>query len=554
MVPSFFTGLMGALLLHGAAFAAPAPAAKRDSFATALRNTRMGSDPAQAYFLVRLLKDSHASGDDVDALRRELLHNYVEQLDGEAAPLAAAAPKPSAWASIWSHWPGGALAAHDTVADAIARGRTRSDVPNAALAAAWETAFDKNTKIRWQPVDGPQPYFVMNDRNLQPVVPGLWASEAANGQVQFKVALRVVNKAALALPLWRPDLVLGGEPVTGRGGLSLACDWDGVRPPPGRVALDAVDLLPPGGESRAMVCTSPAVGVYWKEQLPALVAKAQTHTQEQVKAQVQTPGQRPLLVSHAFDTRQRLPYLEVALGDLSRERADWVERLRLSQSEVGRQWRSAAQPLAPPMVQRWGVSPNVGWAAAGQKLQWFWGATLLALALFGVGRKALRWGLPPVVVGLGTLLVALALLAAGIARMGGGGTGYDSPFYMAIALWSAAIGPMLLGVWALHALYKLLDAEDLTWLQTVTLGWQRALDFGSETSRAEFWGFFAHCVWLWALTRVCLVPLDRWVGAVLLVPFVALLVRRLRSLTDKQRIDMVITAVCVVLIGLSETF
>ena len=48
--------------------------------------------------------------------------------------------------------------------------------------------------------------------------------------------------------------------------------------------------------------------------------------------------------------------------------------------------------------------------------------------------------------------------------------------------------------------------------------------------------------------------LDLWVGAVLLVPFAALLVRRLRSLTDKQRIDMVITAVCVVLIVLSGAF
>ena len=553
MVQRFFTGLMGALLLllHGAAFAAfaasstkttPASVAKRDAFATALRDTRIGSDPAQAYFLVRLLKDSNAPADDVEALRRELLHNYVEQLGGVAAPAPAVAPKPGVWAAVRSVWPGAASAQHDTVADAIARGRTRSDLPHAALTAAWETAFDKNTEIRWPPAGGPQPYFLMNDRNLQPAAPGLWVSEAANGQVQFKAALRVVNKAALPLPLWRPDLVLGGEPVTGRGGLTLACDWDGVRLPPGRAALDEVDLLPPGGESRALVCTSPAVGAYWKAQLPALVGKAQT------------PGQRPLLVSHAFDTRQRLPYLEVALADLSRDHAEWVERMRLSQREVGRQWRAAAQPLAPPVVQRWGVSPNVGWAAAGQKLQWFLGATLLALALFGVGRKALGWGWPPAVVGLGTLLVGAGLFALGLSRMGSGGTGDDLTFYMAIALWSVVVGPMALAVVALHALHKQLDAEDLTWLQTVVLGWRRALDFGSDTSRAEFWGFFAHCVWLWALARVCLVPLDLWVGAVLLIPFAALLVRRLRSLTNKQRTEMVITAVCVVLIVLSRAF
>ena len=46
----------------------------------------------------------------------------------------------------------------------------------------------------------------------------------------------------------------------------------------------------------------------------------------------------------------------------------------------------------------------------------------------------------------------------------------------------------------------------------------------------------------------------RLLALTLLVPFAALLVRRLRSLTDKQRIDMVITAMGVVLIVLSGAF
>ena len=436
MVQRFFAGWLGAwLLLLGMAFAAPKPAAQRDAFATALGNTRVGSDPAQAYFLVQLLKETRASGDDVEALRRELLHAYVEQLSGGPAPATgvAAAPARGVWAALRSHWPGGASAPHDTVNAAMARGRLRDSVPNAPLVVAWQAAFDKNMEVRWPPADGPRPYAVMQDRNLQPVARGVWATEAAHGQIQFLLALRLANKAALALPIDRPDIVWGGEPVTGRGGVSLACDWDGVRPPKGRAALDAVEMLAPGGESRALVCTSPPLGTYWKEQLPALVAQAQ--------AQAQAGGARPLLVSHAFDTRQRLPHLEVALGNLSGQRADWVERLRRAQQEVGRQWRPAPQPLAAPVAQQWGVTPHDGWAAAGQKLQWFLGATLMALALWGAGRKALQWGWPSVGVGAATLLVAGGLWAVGVAKInGGGGMGYSSPLFTAIALgawWSA---------------------------------------------------------------------------------------------------------------------
>ena len=546
MVHRFFTGLACALLLlQGTVFAAAPPAEKRGSFAAALDNTQLGSDPTQAYFLMRVLKETRAADADVEALRRELLHTYMEQLGGLAPPPLTPAPKQSAWVSIRSHWPGGASAPHDTVATAMARGRARDSVLDATFVTAWEAAFDKSLEVRWPTTNGALPYFAMQNRNLQLIAPGVWASESAKGEIQFMLSLHLFNKAALAIPIWRPDMVWGGEPATGRGGLSFSCDWDGVRPPPGRAALDAVEMLAPGGESRAMVCTTPPAGTYWKEQLPALVVKAQNQ------------GLRPLLVSHAFESRQRLPYLEVALGDLSSLRAGWIERLRTSQQEVGRRWRPAEQPLAAPVAQRWGVSPNDGGAAAGLKLQWFLGATLMALTLFAVGRKALRWGSPQFVVGLATLLVAGGLLVAGVAKIdGGGGTGYSSPFsyYVTIALWSAVVGPMLLWVWALHAVQKLLDAEHLSWLQSVALGWRRALDFGSDTSRAEFWGFFLHCVWLWALARICLVPLDRWVGAVLLIPFAALWVRRLRSLTERQRLDMAITAGCVVLIVLAEAF
>lgn len=545
MIPRFFLGFFCAgLLLQGGAFAAPVPTATRDSFASALNDTRLGNDPAQAYFLVGLLRDARASNEDVEALRRELLHLYVAQLGGQAAapPQTAPKPKPTVWQSARSRWLGHCAVPPDTVATAIARGRLRDSVPNAELTAAWQSAFNKSVAVRWPTAGGAQPYFTLQDRNLQPVAPGVWASEGPQGQARLLLSLRLVNQSTLALPVYRPEIVWGGEAATGRGGLSFSCDWDGVRPPPGRAALDALDMLAPGGESRALVCTSAPVGAYWKDQLSALATQAQT------------PGQRPWVVSHVLDTRQRLPYLEVALANLSNQSADWRQRLNVSQSEKGRGWHAATQPLGPPVLKQWGVTPNEGWAAAVRKLRWFVGATFMVLALFWVGRKALLWGWPSFVVGGLTLLFTGGALVLVGGRLGGSGAGDNLSAIIGFVVWTGVFSAMVFGVWALHALHKLLDAENLSWLQSVARGWRRALDFGSHTSRAEFWGFFVHCVWLWALARSCLVPLDRWVGAVLLVPFAALLVRRLRSLTEKQRIDMLITVICLLLILLSETF
>ena len=178
MVHRFFTGLACALLLlQGTVFAAAPPAEKRGSFAAALDNTQLGSDPTQAYFLMRVLKETRAADADVEALRRELLHTYMEQLGGLAPPPLTPAPKQSAWVSIRSHWPGGASAPHDTVATAMARGRARDSVLDATFVTAWEAAFDKSLEVRWPTTNGALPYFAMQNRNLQLIAPGVWASE-----------------------------------------------------------------------------------------------------------------------------------------------------------------------------------------------------------------------------------------------------------------------------------------------------------------------------------------------------------------------------------------
>jgi len=48
---------------------------------------------------------------------------------------------------------------------------------------------------------------------------------------------------------------------------------------------------------------------------------------------------------------------------------------------------------------------------------------------------------------------------------------------------------------------------------------------------------------LWALARICLAPLDRWIGLVLLLPLATITVRRLRSMSPAEMLGMGLTTV-----------
>lgn len=503
------------VLQHGALAAKPTA---QSSFATALRETQIGADPVQAYFLVGMLRDTGAPDEDVEALRRELLHRYAEQLGG-----LAAVQTPT-----------------NSVADAIARGKSRPGVLDAAFVTAWQSAFGKGLGVRWPDADSPTPYFSIIYRYMRPVAPGLWATESSTGQTEYMLSLRLVNKSTLPLPIHLPDMVWGGEAGTGRGGLTFSCNWDEVPPPKGNIKEDEVLMLEPGAQTRPIACEAAPVGTYWKERLPALIAAAQKG------------GEPPQIISHELDNRNRLNHLEWALGTVATQSGDWRKRYQVAQQEVGRRWNPAPSPLGAPIARKWTLSPHDGWPAAGEKLKWFLGCTLVAFALFGVGRGLLRVGVPAIAVGIGTLASLGALFAFGMVRFGlTGGSGYNSPLYAGLAFYALMIGPIGLGVWALHGLHSVLDAEDLTWWQTVARGWRRAADVHSHTSRAEFWGFFAQLVWWWGLFNVCLKPLHLWLGGILLYPLITLVVRRFRSMTGAEIGSVAITMLCLVLLALA---
>ena len=489
--------------------------AKQTTFTKALLESPVGTDPAQAYFLVDLLKATGSPESDVDALRRELLHAYAEQLAGATS------------------MPTGNVAA------AIARGRDRIDLQDVRFTDRWQASYNKALEIRWVDGDATTPYFATVYRGMRPVAPGLWAEASSNGRMHFMLGLRLFNTTKMPIPIHDPDLVWGTEPHGGHGGLDFTCRWDKPAAQEGSFKRDQVQLLQPGGTSDAIVCTASPAGAYWKEKLLA------------ARGASQSGGLLPFLISHDFDNVSRQHFLELALSELAPQSKIWRLRLQLAQQEVGRLWQPAQRALDAPVAQKWTISPHAGWSEAGKKLKWFLAATLVSLALFAIGRSLLRAGVPAIGVTIGSMLGGVGLMFLGM-RGSGGGTGYSSPVYVGIALYSAVIGPMLLSVLALHGLQRVLDDEDVSWWHTVVRGWSRLLDLSSPTSRADFWGFLAHCVWWWAMVHICVQPLDLWLGAPLLLAMLTLVVRRFRSLNATEMLALLLTVAGLVLLALLD--
>lgn len=522
--------LCGVLLLQGWAFAANPPSVPT-AYTTAVYETSVGSNPAQAYFLVNVLRRVEAPKADLEAFRAELLHGYVAQMTSPAPPTAAPEPAPGLWKSLIRRLPGRTKPPTDNVATAIARGRQRDDVMGPAFRATWQAAFNQALAPRWESGASRSPLFTLEIRDMQPIAPGIWAAPSADGQVHLMLSLRLANTSSVPLPLYRPDIVLQGT-------LHFTCDWDRVRAPQSVMRANEVTLLQPGAESEPLACEAPPVAGYWRKQLAALQAA-------NGKAGLQT-----VLVPHDLDSAQRLYHTELAFANASPFTFSWSERLLKARHEPYRQWSPAKNAMDPPESGSLTAAPHHGWAATATLLATFLGATVMALGLFAGGRMARSAGVPEGVVAVVTVLAVGGAWVLATVKLSGGGTGYDHPLYLGIALGAGYVGPVVLGVVALHGLHKLLDDEEMQWWQAVATGWRLTLNVTAKTSRAEFWGFLAHCAWLWALARVCLMPLDRWIGLALLVPVVTLTARRMLSMTSEEWLEVGLIVICLLLLVL----
>lgn len=519
------------LLLPGLALAANPPFVW-PAFTTALYATPIGSNAAEAFFLVNMLRRVEGPDADVQALRTELLHGYVEQTLHPPPP-AAPAPAPGAWVSFKRMLSSPRKAPANDVAAAIARGRQRDNVLDAPFRADWQAAINRALTPRWETGASRVPLFTMDMRDMRPIAPGIWAGPTgADGRLRLMLSLQLVNTSAMAVPVYRPDVVL-------QGALRFTCNWDRVPIRQSVMEAKAVTLLKPGAASEFLTCEAPPVASYWREQLPALMAATGQ------------AGLQTTLEPHDLDNTGRLYHLELAFAEAAPQTTTWSQRLLVARHEMHRQWTPAERALDAPESGRSASAPHKGWAATGNTLAAFLAATVLALGLFAGGRGLRKAGVYESVIVVITVLVVAGLWALATALLGSGGTGYSHPLYVAIAIWSVYLGPVLLGVLALHALHKVLDDEQMAWWEAVATGWRRTFNVSAPTSPAEFWGFLAHCAWIWVLARLCLVPLDRWIGLALLVPLATLTTRRMLSITLQQWLEVVLIVVAFVLLLLS---
>jgi hypothetical protein len=155
-----------------------------------------------------------------------------------------------------------------------------------------------------------------------------------------------------------------------------------------------------------------------------------------------------------------------------------------------------------------------------------------------------------------TIVVVVVASIGGFVHLAGpnptAGEGWAKPAVSAGIVTLYFAGFAWVGAGLLHALHRVLDAHQVSWMHTIVLGWQRTLDWKSPTSRAEFWGFFAHFILAWALVRWMLRPWDALVFLAFLPALVALTIRRLRTMSAEEILALVISVVLFVAAVLTE--
>jgi hypothetical protein len=159
------------------------------------------------------------------------------------------------------------------------------------------------------------------------------------------------------------------------------------------------------------------------------------------------------------------------------------------------------------------------------------------IGLYAGGRLLQRLGFSRTRVRLMTWFVVLVLgpLSAAAVWSPPAGEGWSRA--VPIVLMLVALG-FFIGVGVAVALMRgvddLCEREDTSWFATVLAAWRRSLHFGGTATRAELWGYLAFYVQAWALARLFVPPWDRGLALVLLLPLPALVLRRLRGLTDRE--------------------
>jgi hypothetical protein len=162
------------------------------------------------------------------------------------------------------------------------------------------------------------------------------------------------------------------------------------------------------------------------------------------------------------------------------------------------------------------------------------------LALFAVGRGALRLGVSRGAVIVGTALVMFMACAASIVSIFADGSLYGGEGW---ARWAVVLVPvMMVGYFIgyalipllLHRLHFKLDDEDLTWPASVWRALRLSLNFSGSAAQGEYWGFISF-VFLAAALAGGWHHRAAWAVLLLLaLPAAALSMRRLRGMSNAE--------------------
>jgi hypothetical protein len=461
------------------------------TFDEALRATPLGSRLGDAGGLVPALKQM-GRAQQAEALRRELLALYLRKLDGTP--------------------PGAGL----TLGQLIDRGSKRPS-PDPELAAAWQRAYQRSVAFEWDDLQAPLPPGLAPYKNqIEPgwlvrSGPGVWTLHGS--WETLYVALRLKNMSDEALPLFDVTLSLAGG-----GNLpALQCSLD---PRPSDSAWVGQWRLSAGG-SKALLCKTegiaPKAFAGLPERLSVLVDAARVG------------GPQPTLVLPDFAQPQVQARLE---GALSAARMNdpgeaWLRAWKQAQERPSWRWQASAQAMHAPTIV---PPPPTVWErilAFFSPMKFALMCTVGALMVFVLVRAMNHMGSPEVFSGF----VGIVLLA-GITMLITGRVHVDSSVEGVVSALSVTFvfGSMAIGVLVLLGLHRFLEREEVSWTQTVILGWTRVLDWRGESSRAEFWGFLAHAAWIWVMADAFFGGLKWLVLALLLPPVTALVLRRLRAI------------------------
>lgn len=479
--------------------------------------TPAGPTAADANALSRVLNALGKTGE-ADALRRELLHEYLQHLNGNA-------PDPAR-----------------TFGMLVERGRSRPATPP-DFDTLWQDGFNRVTLIEWpdatetkEAAESALPRSLKNvAHSMTPAAPGIWR-DAARSYPRLYLALRVRNTGPEPIPLFEPRLSFPGEAPE----LAFECSKE----PPMSVNHYEGMRTVGAGKSSALLCWTQADAAREK----AIVEKVDL---------LRRLNEQPLLspnTADAKDMAERVKkWFAVSVSQLeqpARHAERWTKMARESAKDSAgapTRWQASTRALMPPAPYK--APPTVA-DRMGQWLQPFMAGLqgiLMTFVLFLLGRGLLHMGVGYTMVMVVTLALVVVMSIGGFVLMAGpdptAGEGWAKPVVAAGAVTIFFAGFAWVGVGLLHALHRVLDADEVSWLRTIVSGWQRTLDWKSPTSRGEFWGFFAHFVVTWALVRWMLRPWDALVFLIFLPPLAALTIRRLRTMSAVEIVAMVVSVV-----------